>query len=136
MIDEYQPKINVDELMQKIQEEVSKKKDLAAEYNRPKELIIAKNKLILGQVRKFLKVAENRSVIRKKWPEKLTRFPLNISLLIKPFVLKALSALFKDQREINQNLIGALKLSLIVNEQLLQEIDSLRGEIEEIQKTK
>ena len=123
MIDEYQPQLNVDELMQKIQEEVNKKKAIADEYSIPQSTRYARNKLILGQVKKFLKSAESRSSVRTKWPDKLNRFPFSISLIIKPFVLKALSALFKDQREINNNLIAALKLSLIVNEQLLQELE-------------
>ena len=136
MIEEHQPRLSVDELMKKIQNEVAKRKDLAAEYEIPKETKTARNKLILGQVKKFLKAAETRSVIRSKWPDKLNKFPLSISLIIKPFVLKALSALFKDQREVNQNLIAAVKLSLIVNEQLLQEVDRLRVEIEELQNRK
>ncbi len=136
MIEEHQPKINVDVLMQKIQEEVAKRRDLAAEYEIPKSTIIARNKLILGQVKKFLKAAEIRSVIRTKWPDKLNQFPFNISLILKPFVLKALSALFKDQREVNQNLIAAVKLSLILNEQLVQEIDDLRLEVAELRSKK
>lgn len=129
MIEEYQPPINVDELMKKIQEEIAKRKNLSAEYEIPKESKTARNKLILGQVKKFLKAAENRSVTRTKWPDKLNKFPFSISLIVKPFILKALSALFKDQREVNQNVIAAVKLSLIINEQLVQEIESLREEL-------
>jgi O-antigen chain-terminating methyltransferase len=121
-------RIDVDQLMQRVRDQVHENRIDSANLNPSAK--IGQNRLILGQVRKLLNSAESRSAARTKWPDKLSQFPFSISLILKPLVLKTLSALFKDQREINQSLIGALRLSLSINELLLEELENLRKELE------
>jgi len=129
-MDDNQAKIDVDELMKMIHLQINQQVDSANKSDSMTLNKLAQKKLLLSQVKKILKVAQDRSIIRQKWPDKLSRFPFNITLVFKPLVLKILAALFKDQREINLSLISALKLSLEVNEQLLQEIENIKAKLE------
>jgi len=129
-MDDNQAKIDVDELMKMVHLQIDQKIDFANKSDSMTLDKLAQKKLLLSQVKKLLKIAQDRSIIRQKWPDKLSRFPFNITLVFKPLVLKILAALFKDQREINLSLIGALKLSLEVNEQLLQEIETIKAKLE------
>jgi len=129
-MDDNQAKIDVDELMKMVHLQINQQIDSANKSDSIKVDKLAQKKLLLSQVKKILKIAQERSIIRQKWPDKLSRFPFNITLVFKPLVLKILAALFKDQREINLSLIGALKLSLEVNEQLLQEIETIKAKLE------
>jgi len=129
-MDDNQAKIDVDELMKMIHLQINQQVDSANKSDSMTLNKLAQKKLLLSQVKKILKIAQDRSIIRQKWPDKLSRFPFNITLVFKPLILKILAALFKDQREINLSLIGALKLSLEVNEQLLQEIETIKAKLE------
>jgi O-antigen chain-terminating methyltransferase len=129
-MDDNQAKIDVDELMKMIHLQINQQVDSANKSDSMTLNKLAQKKLLLSQVKKILKIAQDRSIIRQKWPDKLSRFPFNITLVFKPIILKALAALFKDQREINLSLISALKLSLEVNEQLLQEIENIKAKLE------
>jgi len=129
-MDDNQAKIDVDELMKMIHLQINQQVDSANKSDSMTLNKLAQKKLLLSQVKKILKIAQDRSIIRQKWPDKLSRFPFNITLVFKPLVLKILAALFKDQREINLSLISALKLSLEVNEQLLQEIENIKAKLE------
>jgi len=129
-MDDNQAKIDVDELMKMVHLQINQQVDSANKSDSMTLNKLAQKKLLLSQVKKILKIAQDRSIIRQKWPDKLSRFPFNITLVFKPIILKALAALFKDQREINLSLISALKLSLEVNEQLLQEIENIKAKLE------
>jgi O-antigen chain-terminating methyltransferase len=113
--------VNVDDLMKKVRLKVCEQID--SKYELSNSLKIAQNKLILGQAKKLLKSAQDRNAVRTKWPDKLNQFPFNFTLIFKPIVLKLLSALFKDQREVNNNLIAACNISILLNERLLEEME-------------
>jgi len=113
--------VNVDDLMKKVRLKVCEQID--SKYELSNSLKIAQNKLILGQAKKLLKSAQDRNAVRTKWPDKLNQFPFNFTLIFKPIVLKLLSALFKDQREVNNSLIAACNISILLNERLLEEME-------------
>jgi len=113
--------VNVDDLMKKVRLKVCEQID--SKYELSNSLKIAQNKLILGQAKKLLKSAQDRNAVRTKWPDKLNQFPFNFTLIFKPIVLKLLSALFKDQREVNNNLIAVCNISILLNERLLEEME-------------
>ncbi|PMB12914.1 hypothetical protein CI592_01595, partial [Fischerella thermalis CCMEE 5328] len=56
----------------------------------------------------------------------LNKFPFKINKNIQKFILKLLNFIFKDQREVNYNLIRALQESVALNRQLIEQIASLR----------
>jgi len=136
MIEDNNPEINVDELMQKIREEVAKRRSYSEFKNttfKPKIFkMMATFNPILAEIEALLRNAESRSEVRTKWPDNLNKFPFNLNKKIQKFLLKILNFLFKDQREVNFNLIRALKESILLNRQLIEQITSLRSQIEQI----
>ena len=130
MIESNNQEINVDELMEKIREEVANRNhnfqsQLASNLNSSPEAM----DLRISNIEALLRNAESRSIIRTKWPDKLNRFPFNLTLGIQKIALKILNFVFKDQREVNFNLINALKQSMLLNHQLLTEIKGLRSHL-------
>lgn len=132
MFEANNPEINVDVLMQKIREEVAQ----CQNYYQPVALNSAKFKTSavkfdFSHIETLLQDAESRAHVRTKWPDKLNRFPFNFTSPIQKVVLKILSFIFKDQREVNFNLILSLKESLLLNQQLIAEITNLRSQMEQ-----
>ena len=132
MIESNNPEINVEKLMQKIREEVANRNpnfqsQLAANLNIDSGAI----DLRISNINALLRNAESRSIVRTKWPDKLNFFPFNLITGIQKITLKILNFIFKDQRELNFNLIHALKQSMVLNHQLLTEIKGLRSQLNE-----
>lgn len=131
------PEFNVDELMQKIREEVA---------NRPREPQVRKittdkpeisnstatfHHNIFNHINTLLFNAESRAITRTKWPDNLNTFPLNLSKPFQNIALKLLNFIFKDQREVNFNVIRALKEYVLLNRQLVEQVTSLKTQIDE-----
>jgi 2-polyprenyl-3-methyl-5-hydroxy-6-metoxy-1,4-benzoquinol methylase len=135
MIGENNPEINVDELMAKIRDEVAKRKGRPQGVIKSSHADTSNLTLHLSYIESFLKNAEDRAYTRTKWPDKLNRFPFNLSKKLQKATLKLLNFLFKDQREINFNLLQALRESVVINGQLIAEISSLKTQINENLKT-
>lgn len=85
----------------------------------------------VNNLKDLLNNAELRAQPRTKWPGNLNFFPFNLSLRFQNFILKCINFLFKDQREVNLNLIMALRESLALNQQLIEEITTLRQQLDE-----
>ncbi|MDH6078448.1 methyltransferase domain-containing protein [Chrysosporum ovalisporum FSS-45] len=131
MIGENNPEINVDELMAKIRDEVAKRKGRPQGVIKSSHADTSNLTLHLSYIESFLKNAEDRAYTRTKWPDKLNRFPFNLSKKLQKATLKLLNFLFKDQREINFNLLQALRESVVINQQLVAEISSLKTQLNE-----
>jgi 2-polyprenyl-3-methyl-5-hydroxy-6-metoxy-1,4-benzoquinol methylase len=131
MIGENNPEINVDELMAKIRDEVAKRKGRPQRIIKSSHADTSNLTLHLSYIESFLKNAEDRAYTRTKWPDKLNRFPFNLSKKLQKATLKLLNFLFKDQREINFNLLQALRESVVINQQLVAEISSLKTQLNE-----
>ncbi|MFB2737153.1 methyltransferase domain-containing protein [Umezakia ovalisporum] len=131
MIGENNPEINVDELMAKIRHEVAKPKGQPQRVIKSSNTDTSNLTLHLSYIESFLKNAEDRAYTRTKWPDKLNRFPFNLSKKFQKATLKLLNFLFKDQREINFNLLQALRESVFINGQLIAEISSLKTQLNE-----
>jgi O-antigen chain-terminating methyltransferase len=129
MIESNNPEINVDKLMEKIKEEVAKRK---ADY-RPSRtrsaLSISSLSNHLNHIEALLQNAESRSLNRTKLPAKYYKLPLAEKL--EKFILKTFNLLFRDQREVNSNLTSAFKQSININRQLITEIEALRSQLDE-----
>ncbi|QSV62502.1 MAG: class I SAM-dependent methyltransferase [Dolichospermum sp. DL01] len=135
MIEKNNSEINVDELMEKIRQEILNRqghsRSMETKNNADTANFMSKISLSIGHIESLLKNAESRAYIRTKWPDKLNRFPFNLISKLQKFILKAINFLFKDQREVNLNLILSLKESLTINHQLIAEIKTLKTQIDD-----
>jgi 2-polyprenyl-3-methyl-5-hydroxy-6-metoxy-1,4-benzoquinol methylase len=133
MIKKNNSEINIDDLMEKIRQEILNRQGLsqpALTNNADTADLMSNISSSMGYIESLLKNAESRAYIRTKWPDKLNRFPFNLISKLQKFILKAINFLFKDQREVNFNLILSLKESLTINHQLIAEIKTLKTQID------
>ncbi|MEH2168197.1 MAG: methyltransferase domain-containing protein [Nostoc sp.] len=131
MIEPNNPEINVDELMQKIRNEVAKRQVRSQSVDLKTNIDTSRIRSNLSYIEALLKNAESRAFIRTKWPDKLNRFPFNFSPKLKKLLLKAISFLFNDQREVNFNLINSLKESVALNRQIIEQITTVKTQVDE-----
>ncbi|MFN7657045.1 MAG: SAM-dependent methyltransferase, partial [Dolichospermum sp.] len=136
MIENNNPEINVDELMEKIRQEILSRQGYSSGASINNNNIDTSDFTSnigsrMGYIESLLKNAESRAYIRTKWPEKLNRFPFNLISKLQTLILKGINFLFKDQREVNFNLILSLKESLVINHQLIAEMKTLKSQIDD-----
>lgn len=131
MFDSNNPEINIDELMQKIHEEVAKRQRYSQPLTTKNNADITDLMSKIDHIESLLINAESRAYARTKWPDKLNRFPFNFRSKLQKFILKLINFLFKDQREVNLNLILAFKASVTANRQLIEQIHTLKAQIDE-----
>ncbi|NJN30581.1 MAG: hypothetical protein HC824_09235 [Synechococcales cyanobacterium RM1_1_8] len=81
---------------------------------------------VASDAKAYLNNAEFRAQARMKWPDKLNRFPFNLSPRLQGAVLKGIRLLFRDQQEVNLNLINALRQSLMLQQQLIHKLEGLQ----------
>ncbi|MBN3881137.1 MULTISPECIES: methyltransferase domain-containing protein [unclassified Nostoc] len=132
MMEANNPEINVDELMHTIREEVVKRQAYSQKIkiNLDSNLDVSKLQLSISYMETFLNNAESRSSIRTKWPDKLNFFPFNFSTKFQKIIIKVINFIFKDQREVNFNVINSLKESLAINYQLIAQIATLKTQVD------
>lgn len=137
MFESSQPEINVEELMQKIREDVAKRNhnsqlpSVSTPNIFSSSIETTKINWKFSLIEGLLINAESRAAVRTKWPDNLNRFPYNLSRGLQKITLKILNFIFKDQREVNFNVINALKESVALNRQLSGQITSLRSQLDE-----
>ena len=81
-----------------------------------------------NSIRDVLNIAESRSQVRERLPIKSRSF---IYLFLRPFqyfILKLFNLVFRDQREVNANILLSLRESVSLNQQLTEQINTLRSE--------
>ncbi|MBD1905966.1 methyltransferase domain-containing protein [Funiculus sociatus GB2-A5] len=134
MIEANNPEINVDELMQKIREEVARRKSSFPAKNGEvmagAGTVVANYSNIVSCIDALLNNAEFKSQVRSHWPKKFERFPFNLSGGIQRFALKVYNFLLKEQRVVNSSLIEALRQSLFLNRQLLEQVTALQTQLQ------
>lgn len=134
MIENNNPEINVDELMEKIRQEILSRQGYSSGASISNNNIDTSDftsniSSRMGYIESLLKNAESRAYIRTKWPEKLDRVPFNLIPKLQTLILKGINFLFKDQREVNFNLILSLQESLRINHELIAEIKTLKRQV-------
>ncbi|WP_341527584.1 class I SAM-dependent methyltransferase [Nostoc sp. UHCC 0302] len=132
MIHSNNPEINVDELIQKIYDEVAKHQVHSRTIGSKSNLDTSRMRSNISYIEALLKNAESRSIIRTKWPDKLNRFPFKIPTKLQQFILKVINFFFKDQREVNFNLIGTLRESIALNRQLIEQVTNLKLQVDSL----
>lgn len=81
---------------------------------------------LASDAKAYLNNAEFRAQARMKWPNQFNRFPFNLSQRFQGAILKGIRLLFRDQQEVNLNLINALRQSLMLQQQLIAKLESLQ----------
>ena len=76
--------------------------------------------------------AESRAQVRTKWPDKLARFPFNISKKFQKLALKTLEIILRDQHEVNFNILQALREFLLINRQSAEQTATLQAQVSAI----
>jgi O-antigen chain-terminating methyltransferase len=129
MIEANNPEIDVDELMQKIQEEVARRESFPSLES--SEIIAEPESgaVNVSYMQALLNNAEFKSQIRTHWPEKFNLFPFNLSGWVQRFALKLYNFLLKEQRAVNFSLIEALRESLALNRQLGEQVTALQTQL-------
>ncbi|MBD2004105.1 MULTISPECIES: class I SAM-dependent methyltransferase [Cyanophyceae] len=122
--------IDIDELMQRIREEVNQRKNISnSEKTASIRLDTAKGGIDTSNIEALLNNAEFKSQVRNHWPEKLDRFPFN---LFKKITLKIYNFLLKEQRAVNFSLIQALRESLALNRHLSEQVNLIQTQLNTI----
>ena len=133
MIEANNPEIDVDELMEKVREEVARRqnqqfgKENYVGTNDPP--IKGINPLLTHKIKALLNNAESKSQVRTELPEKFNRFPFTLSRGLQRFILKLYAFLFKEQRAVNLSLIQALRESLVLNQQLSDQVAEFQAQL-------
>ncbi len=132
MIEANNPEINVDELIEKVQDEVAKRKASCIEEENYEYMINPDKQIIdVSPIEALINNAEFKAQVRTHWPKKFERFPLNIGWLQK-FSLKLYNFLLKEQRVVNFSLSQALRESLALNRQLSEQVAALQMQVNQI----
>jgi SAM-dependent methyltransferase len=127
MLETNNPDINVNELMEKIQEEVANRKPRNSEdKSLQKETLIGKVNTI--NIQALLNNAEYKAQLRSEWPKKFNRFPFN-SAWIQKLALKVYNFLLKEQRAVNFSLIQAGRESVTLKQHLSEQVTALQIQV-------
>lgn len=129
MIDDNKLKVNLDDLINNIREEVASNRShfLHLEVSHDAETSRMVN--VITNIENLLKIIEYKVYIKRKLSEKLSLLPFNLSSKIEKFTLKLINYILKDQREINLNLILLLKESVELNRQLVEQMALLKNQV-------
>lgn len=137
MLEFSQPKIKVERIVEKLKDNLAKRQSKGQLSIDTASLTLSSldgtANLSIAQIKAMLKNAESRSWARTKLPDKIDKFPLNSIKGFQKAVLKVFNLLFRDQREVNLNLIYSLQETIEINQQLVSEIGILRAHITEMQ---
>jgi len=129
MIEVNNLEIKVDELMDKIREEVTRRQRTVQSTSLTSSIKTLREAISLGNIKALLSNAESRTYARTNLPEKYNRFPLNISKKLQKLVLKVFEIIFRDQRKVNFSLIQALREFLPIHQQLIEQIATLQAQL-------
>ncbi len=135
MIETNNPEIDVDLLMDKVRAEVEKRSNPFGKIIEQASEKIANDSINLKllNIQALFSNAENRSQVRTKLPDKLNKFPLNLSKKFQQIIIKIINFLFKEQRVINISLSQAGRESLEIERELVKQIGSLQIQINSIE---
>jgi hypothetical protein len=86
-----------------------------------------------ARIENKLDFAESMSTPRTQWPQELNKFPIKYFKILQNIFLKVLSALFRDQRQVNCSLVQALRESLVFNRTLMDQINALSVRIKHLE---
>jgi lipopolysaccharide biosynthesis glycosyltransferase len=111
--------VRMDRLIQTIRAEVAQRGDRRFEGDQGQGAMAL---LVANEIEMLVNQAEAKAHSRQKWPDRLNRFPFNLSRKVQKAVLKLVDLLFRDQREVNLLLVQSLRQSLTLQRQLIRQL--------------
>ncbi len=127
--------INIEQLMQKIRDEVAKRHNLIPLGDAMSTLISdGSGDATVSYIEALLNDAESYSQVPTEFPGKFNRFPFNLSKGLQRLFLKLYGFLFKKQRVVNSSLSQALRESLTLNRRLIDRVNALQQQLDGIGK--
>ena len=129
MLESANAKIDVDALMARLRKRVGDIRD-RPQGHVPINAFSLRSNVFVNSLEAFANTADQKSQIRTQWPSNIgATFPFSIAKL-RTVSLKLLAFLFKDQRHVNSALIMALREQVSLNRQLIEQIQTLRDDVE------
>jgi SAM-dependent methyltransferase len=129
MLESSNPLIDVDELMERVREEVRNRRNSPPLESALDHSVSLGSKLNTSQIEALISAAEGKSQARSKFPKPFNRFPFQYSKKLQRYALKAVELLFYDQREVNLSLIELLRHLLKLNQDLNEQTIALQAQI-------
>lgn len=130
MIEKNNPEINVEQLIQKIRNEVENNRKIYTDVEtKPIDVSIRTNTTNISYIETLLNDADLYAQVPTEFPENFNRFPFNFSKGLQKFLLKVYGFLFKKQRVVNSSLSQALRESLALNQRLINQINFLQEQL-------
>ena len=132
------PEINVEQLIHKIREEVARRPNLSpSPSGDTKSINVSIERTVMPisyrQIESLLNDADSYSQVPTEFPEKFNRFPFNLSKWLQKFFLKLYGFLFKKQRVVNSSLSQALRESLALNLQLIEQANARQEQLNSLE---
>jgi O-antigen chain-terminating methyltransferase len=134
MLESGNPNVNVDELAQRVRDEVARVQHSRVTDVAGERILTLRGSVNLGAIESWVAIADQKTRARTKWPNHLHIFPFTRSGRMQGFVLKVLAFVFKDQRQANEAFIAAFRESIILNRQLIEQLQLLRDRVEELER--
>ncbi len=130
LIDRNNPDIDVDDLMARIQREVTRRR-----LGPGADVYVGTpiGKLDTTVIESQLAAAQQRAEVRTKPPDRLNRFPWNRLRWFQMFALRLFALLFRDQRQINIGLIAAVREVVQVDRALHERIAALEARVHRLE---
>ena len=132
MLEPNNQRIDVSLLMQKIENEVRRRRSPEGVSDRDQTLpadVLA----TAASIDALIRTAEEKAQIRQAWSGRLNRFPFTLSKGLQSFCLRVLAFLFKDQRHVNLAMIEILRESSAQSLRLGEQVDQLRVRLNRIE---
>lgn len=122
--------MNVEQLIQKIMNEVAKRHNLAPSVEaQPINVSSGTSAASVSYIETLLNDADFYSQVPTEFPGKFNRFPFSLSKGLQKFLLKLYGFIFKKQRVVNSSLSQALRESLVLNRCLIDQINTLQEQL-------
>jgi hypothetical protein len=125
MIRTRNPRIDVDHLERRIDEELAREPGVPGDERLARLAAAVHARTIEAQ----LDEAEERSAPRTAWPAEV-RVPGIVSPAVRRLILRVLSLAFRDQHQVNAALIRSQREALALVQTLLERIDVLEARLE------
>jgi hypothetical protein len=132
MIETSNADVDVDALMARLRERVS----ALRARNEPDVSVTAitlRTAVFVNSLEALVNLADQRAQVRTHWPSHFHGPIFGLPALQK-IALRGLALIFKDQRNVNQALIGAFRESIGLNRHLIEQIGLLRDELEVVKR--
>ena len=121
MIERNNPRIDVDDLMVRVHEEIARRQRALESPAAGPDLLAYS----IERLESVIEIAQAKAEVRGQWPGTLG-FPFDAAPL-RPLLLRLLALVFRDQRHVNVALIAALRESTGLNRQLLDRVGALES---------